>query len=89
MISMVWLETLPDNYWHQYQSTSLSLECIQELNNELLFLVRCLILETRTYARVCKRIRLLIVDFEMALMARNIRRCLNLNNNDEQHTKRK
>ncbi|CAF0725307.1 unnamed protein product [Rotaria sordida] len=78
---MAWLETLPDDWWNQYQSISLLPECIQELNIELLFLVRSLILETRTYARVCKRICLLANDFQTALDTRNIHRYINLTNN--------
>ena len=71
---MVWLETLPDEWWKSYQSSSLSYECIREIDIELLFLIRSLLLETRTYARVCKRVRLLTIDFQHALYARNIRR---------------
>ncbi|CAF4567073.1 unnamed protein product [Rotaria sp. Silwood1] len=81
---MIWLETLPDDWWNQYRSTSLSRECIQELNIEILFLVRSLILETRTYARVCKRIRLLAIDFQTALDARYIHRYSNLVNHIKQ-----
>ncbi|CAF2545102.1 unnamed protein product [Rotaria sp. Silwood2] len=81
---MVWLEALPDDWWNQYQSISLSPECIQELNIELLFLVRSLILETRTYARVCKRICLRTIDFQTVLDARNIHQHINLTNNRKQ-----
>jgi hypothetical protein len=78
---MVWLESLPDDWWKQYQSISHSSQCIQELNIELLFLIRSLLLETRTYARVCKRPRLLAIDFQNALDARKIGRSVNLTNN--------
>ena len=81
---MIWLETLPDDWWNQYQSISLSSQCVQELNSELLFLVRSLLLETRTYARVCKRARLLINDFQNALEARNIHQCINFTSNARQ-----
>jgi hypothetical protein len=84
---MIWLETLPDDWWSQYQSISLSPESIQELNIELLFLVRSLLLETRTYARVCKRARLLINDFRNALDARNIHQSINVTNNIRQPEK--
>ena len=67
---MVWLENLPDDWWKCHQS--LSSECLNELNIELLFLVRSLLLETRTYARVCRRARLSANDFQNALIARNI-----------------
>jgi hypothetical protein len=69
---MVWLENLPDDWWNQYQFISLSPQCTQQLNIELLFLVRSLILETRTYARVCKRVSLISNDFQNVLDARNI-----------------
>ncbi len=81
---MVWLESLPDDWWKQYQSISLPSQCIQELNIELLFLVRSLLLETRTYARVCKRVCLLADDFHNALDARNIHRSVNFTNNIKQ-----
>jgi hypothetical protein len=71
---MVWLENLPDDWWKQYQSSAFSSQCIQELDIELLFLIRSLLLETRTYARACKRVRLLANDFQHALDARNIHR---------------
>ena len=78
---MVWLEDLPDDWWKTYQSNELSSECIQELNIELLFLVRSLLLEARTYARVCKRVRLSANDFRNALTARNISSPGNFTNN--------
>ena len=78
---MIWLETLPDDWWNRYQSISLSPQCIRELNIELLFLVRSLILETRTYARVCKRACLCINDFQNALDARNIHQSRNKSEN--------
>lgn len=81
---MVWLENLPDDWWKSYQSNSLSPQCIQELDIELLFLIRSLLLETRTYARVCKRVRLLTIDFQNALDARNIHQSVNLTNNLKQ-----
>jgi hypothetical protein len=81
---MVWLESLPDDWWKQYQSISLSSQCIQELNIELLFLVRSLLLETRTYARVCKRVCLLVDDFQNALDARHIHRSVSFTNNIKQ-----
>lgn len=82
---MVWLERLPDDWWNAHQSNALSSECIQELNIELLFLVRSLILETRTYARVCKRVRLSTNDLQNALMARNISPRGNFTNNIEHY----
>jgi len=81
---MVWLESLPDDWWKQYQSISLSPACIQELNIELLFLIRSLLLETRTYARICKRVRLLVHDFQNALDARNIHRSVHFINKIKQ-----
>lgn len=81
---MVWLETLPDDWWIQYESMSLSSDCIRELNTELLFLIRSLLLETRTYARVCKRICLRCVDFHTALEARNVCQNKNIMNNFKQ-----
>ncbi len=81
---MVWLENLPDDWWKPYQSSSLSPQCIRELNIELLFLIRSLLLETRTYARVCKRVRLLTNDFQHALYARNIHRSVSSINNIKQ-----
>ncbi|CAF4806610.1 unnamed protein product [Rotaria socialis] len=77
---MVWLETLPDDWWRSYQSISLSTHCIHELNIELLFIVRSLLLETRTYARACKRICLCAIDFQAALETRNIYRNKNFTN---------
>ncbi|CAF4406220.1 unnamed protein product [Rotaria socialis] len=77
---MVWLETLPDDWWKSYQSISLSTHCIHELNIELLFIVRSLLLETRTYARACKRICLCAIDFQAALETRNIYRNKNFTN---------
>jgi hypothetical protein len=81
---MVWLENLPDDWWKSYQTNSLSPQCIQELDIELLFLIRSLLLETRTYARVCKRARLLTSDFQHALYARNIHRSVSSKNNIKQ-----
>lgn len=78
---MVWLETLPDDWWIQYQSLSLSSQCIHELNIELLFIVRSLMIETRIYARACKRTRLLANDFRNALASRHLNRPVNLNKN--------
>ena len=81
---MVWLENLPDEWWKPYQSSSISSQCIRELDIELLFLIRSLLLETRTYARVCKRVRLLTIDFQHALYARNVRRSVSSENNIKQ-----
>ena len=81
---MVWLETLPDDWWKSYKSFELSSQCIQELNIELLFVIRSLLLETRTYARVCKRVYLLINDFQNALDARHIHRSISFTNKIEQ-----
>jgi len=81
---MVWLENLPDDWWKQYQSSAFSSQCIQELDIELLFLIRSLLLETRTYTRVCKRTRLLTYDFQNALDARNIHRSINSTNKKNQ-----
>ncbi len=83
MLIMIWLETLPDDWWNQYRSISLSSQCIHELNIELLFIVRSLLIETRLYARVCKRARVLANDFRNALDAR----CLNLSNHTTQSEK--
>ncbi|UJR37867.1 hypothetical protein I4U23_030557 [Adineta vaga] len=70
---MLWLESLPDDWWITYQSKiSFSSECIQELNIELLFIVRNLIIETRTYARACLRTCLRTNDFQNVLENRNI-----------------
>lgn len=77
---MSWLENLPDNWWKKYQSFSFSSQCIQELTIELLFITRCILLETRTYSRVCKRSCLLINDFQNALDARHIHRSINSRN---------
>ena len=84
---MAWLEAVPDDYWDQYQPILSSDECIRELNIELLFLVRSLILETRSYARVCKRTRVLVIDFQSALDARNIHRCLGQNDSGKKSEK--
>jgi hypothetical protein len=73
---MVWLENLPDDWWKSYQSNSLSPQCIQELDIELLFLIRSLLLETRT--------RLLTSDFQHALYARNIHRSVSSKKNIKQ-----
>lgn len=81
---MVWLETLPDDWWKQYQSISLSSQCIQELDIELLFITRSLLLETRTYSHVCKRTRLLVDDFQNAVDARNIHRSINVTNSTKE-----
>ncbi|CAF3660627.1 unnamed protein product [Adineta steineri] len=80
---MIWLETLPDEWWNQYRSKLFSSQCIHELNSELLFIVRSLIIETRTYARACKRSHLLVNDFRYALDSRNIQQSVNLTQNDK------
>ncbi|CAF4440181.1 unnamed protein product [Adineta steineri] len=80
---MIWLETLPDEWWNQYRSKLFSSQCIHELNSELLFIVRSLIIETRTYARACKRSHLLVNDFRYALDSRNIQQSVNLTPNDK------
>ena len=69
---MTWLESLPNDWWESYRSIPISSQAIQELNIEILFLTRSLLLETRTYARVCKRICLLTNDFQNALDGRYI-----------------
>jgi hypothetical protein len=69
---MLWLKTLPNDWWQTYTSVSLCSRSIHELNIELLFLVRTLLLETRTYARVCKRVRLMVNDFRIVLDTRHI-----------------
>ncbi|CAF1090610.1 unnamed protein product [Adineta ricciae] len=71
---MIWLENLPNDWWIRYQSSiTFSTECIREITIELLFIVRNLIIDTRTFARACKRDRLRVNDFENALENRNIR----------------
>ena len=75
---MVWLESLPDDWWNEYQGFLLSPLSIQELRIEILFLARCVLLEARTYARVCQRTRLSSRDFQVALEARHIHLDVNL-----------
>ena len=69
---MVWLETLPNDWWQSHSVVFDRVELIHELTGELLFLVRNLLLETRIYARTCKRSILLPIDFRTALTARSM-----------------
>lgn len=81
---MTWLERLPAHWWNEHGCTFLSPECVNQLNIEILFLVRSLMFETRMYARTCKRVCLLAIDFQTALDARNIHRLISLNDNSRQ-----
>lgn len=69
---MGWLTQLPDDWWTNDTSISLDPRSIVELTDELLFITRTLLLETRTYGRACKRLALSPADFQVALDTRCI-----------------
>ena len=86
---MVWLESLPDDWWNGYQGCLLTPRSIQELRIEILFLARCVLLEARTYARVCQRTRLSSRDFQVALDARHIHLNVNLASSENRQVEAK
>ena len=69
---MVWLTRLPDDWWNTYAAILLDPPSIVALTDELLFITRTLLMETRIYARVCKRSSLSSNDFHAALDSRHV-----------------
>lgn len=81
---MVWLTTLPDDWWNTYTSFLLDPSSIAVLTDEILFITRTLLIETRVYARVCKRICLIANDFHATLENRRIRHFEKFSNENRQ-----